>query len=163
MVNFDTRSVTVPGNIDMPKIPTAAAETFTARCGALQLDFELASIGRVYLDPALDAAARERHDEELQTEIRAIFLGLMLALFGDIRRHIMFDISPPVLNLDKFLASKSAESEQFYRVAITASSFRLFQRSRHKHERDYFDLAAAREMGLPACDESFVFSLPDFS
>ena len=84
-------------------------------------------------------------------------------LFGDIRRHIMFDISPPVLNLDKFLASKLTESEQFYRVAITASSFRLFQRSRHKHERDYFDLAAAREMGLPACDESFVFSLPDFS
>ena len=48
-------------------------------------------------------------------------------------------------------------------MAITASSFRLFQRSRHKHERDYFDLAAAREMGLPACDASFVFSLPDFS
>lgn len=153
----------VPDSIALQEIPVPQAENFKNRCSMIKLDYDLSRIGLSYVDPAHDQAAREQHAEDLQTEIRAIFLSLMLELFGDIRRHIMFDISPPVLNLDKFLASKPAASEPFYRRAITASSFRVFQRSRHKYERDYFDLAAAREMGLPKSDESFVFSLPEFS
>ena len=37
MVNFDTRTVTVPTAIVIPKLPAAETETFVARCGALQV------------------------------------------------------------------------------------------------------------------------------
>eukprot|EP00040_Diaphanoeca_grandis_P017546 m.91657 g.91657 ORF g.91657 m.91657 type:complete len:1346 (-) comp26490_c0_seq2:90-4127(-) len=163
VVNLDSSSVTIPACVTLPKVPNTIVESFTRRCRALPLDYELYCYGNSTPDLDMDMHSREEHAEKLQTEIRAIFFELMVGLFGDIRRHMMFDMIPAVLNEKKYIASRSPESILFYKTVVLTSSFRLFQRSRHKHERDYFDLVAAREMELHSSADAFVFTLPDFA
>lgn len=55
----------------------------------------------------------------------------------------MFDITPPVFMSEKFLAGFPPESHAFFKTVFETASFRQFQRSRYRQERDFFDLKQA--------------------
>lgn len=146
IVNLDTRSVLVPDAITLPSLPAASIAMFTDRCLDLPLDYEMWCASSSFPHPETDEGARAFHAEHLQKEIQELGLSLMIDILGDVRRHMLFDVSPPIFDLDKFLAAQPPESRDFFRTLCNNGSFRSFQRSRHQHELDFFDIMVRLEL-----------------
>lgn len=165
MVNLDTRSVAVPPTATLPALPAEPQATFLAALQALSYDYELAMAGSCSFAPERDHEARELHSHRLHVGCRQVFLRLMLDLFGDVRKHIMYDLTPPVFSTGNFLQAFPADSHEFFRTVFATSSFRSFQRSRHHRERDYFDIMAGskREARELPTSPPYTVELPPFA
>lgn len=206
VVDIDAGTVTSPASVVLPEVPSEARREFIAAAKRLKLDYSFASHDDPTVDPDNDAASRTAHNELLQDDIRGVFMDLMVSLFGEIRRHMLFEAVPAVFSPDLFLEQQPAQAHAFYssvpsmpllccawggfflflapsccfrvggvgrmlcprtlsaamlqrrcphtgliRCALqtqnsavfSTSSFRQFQRSRHREQWDYFDVCAA--------------------
>lgn len=53
--------------------------------------------------------------ESLELGLRKLFLQLHIDLIGDYRQYVLFDLQPPVFNVDAFIESKDSDSHEFYK------------------------------------------------
>eukprot|EP00051_Salpingoeca_urceolata_P007343 m.96802 g.96802 ORF g.96802 m.96802 type:complete len:1549 (+) comp15204_c0_seq2:375-5021(+) len=162
IVNLDTGEVSVPPDVTLFAMPEEIESEFVFKCNKLPLHYELSCVGSVSFCPEDDAKARASHEERLQSKISSLFLAMMASLLGDIRRYILFDVSPPVLNLEKFLSSRPEQSHDFYRSLSQTGCFQAFKRRRDKQVSDFFDKFCERPMDEPVQPSNAVFELPSF-
>ena len=144
MINLDTGTVVVPPLEQLPQLPADARASFLRRGRQISWDYELETASSCAFRPEKDNQARLAFNTKLTNDTRELYLQLMVDLFGNVRRHIVFDLRPHVFSMEKFLSEFPQDSHTFYRDVFAGSSFRTFQRSRAKRERDFFDIRAAR-------------------
>lgn len=144
IVNLDTSTVTLPTDSVIPLLPARFREEFLAAFRAIPMHYEVYAANSAVFDPESDMAARAAHAETVDNELRHLGLGLMVSLFGSIRSFTAFEFNPPILQVDNFLKQQNDDMHGFYNQVFSTGSFRIFKKSRHKHEKDYFDLYASK-------------------
>jgi hypothetical protein len=43
---------------------------------------------------------------------------MMVSIFGDVRRYILFELDPPLFNMEKFMSTQSPLTRPFYKLAV---------------------------------------------
>ena len=151
-VNIDKRSVTIADSDEslkwaVPDVPSAAKKRLFDSADKLCWDYDVTIGSSCVHAAAQDSDARAQFYERFHANAREMFLQLMLDLFGDVRRHMLFDLTPPVFSTEKFLSGRPDQSgRDFFRAVFLTDTFRSFQKMRQKSELDYFDRRAAGQL-----------------
>lgn len=88
---------------------------FLEELAKIPIHYDLMRPGMVMLSADCDCEARLAHARRLQADLAALMLEIMVKVFGLVRRYIMFELEPPVFNMEHYLASQPASSHEFYR------------------------------------------------
>ena len=150
IVDLDAGVVEMPENEPLPPLPEAPVELFVSSCRTRLVPYERTIIGQAVVEPELDTVARQAHNEQIERDLAAATLELMIALFGQVRAAIVFDLTPPIFNVDAFLSGQKPVHHEFYRAIFDTGSFRTFKKSRQPRDLDMFDLAASGQFRMHA-------------
>nr|XP_040020179.1 DENN domain-containing protein 3-like [Gasterosteus aculeatus aculeatus] len=139
LINIDNGSVSTSCSetLDLPGIPSAAADCFTQRCQTLQIHFDLYECHRASCTDVTEQRAKRRAwQHNLNRDIQRIALELMVNIFRDVSSHLNYEHR--VFNSEAFLKSREPSEQLFYKQVLETHIFHFFLKDRLNKKIDDF-------------------------
>ncbi|XP_029447975.1 DENN domain-containing protein 3 isoform X2 [Rhinatrema bivittatum] len=124
-------------DIDIPDVPSKAAETFINSVKTLQLHYDLELC---HLSSCTDLTELRMHrkiwQQNLNSELQQIALQLIVAIFRDVKDHLNYEHR--VFNSEEFLKTRVLEDQPFYKKVLETYMFHSFLKARLNKKMDAF-------------------------
>ncbi|KAG5842676.1 hypothetical protein ANANG_G00180140 [Anguilla anguilla] len=139
LINIDDGTVSSSGSesVTIPDIPLVAKECFMKRRTGLQVHYDLEVCG---LGTSTDInelrSQRRLWQEQLNREIQAITLELIVNIFREVHDHLNYEHR--VFNSEEFLRSREAADQHFYKKVLDTHIFHSFLKDRLNRKMDSF-------------------------
>ncbi|XP_035285111.1 DENN domain-containing protein 3 isoform X2 [Anguilla anguilla] len=139
LINIDDGTVSSSGSesVTIPDIPLVAKECFMRRRTGLQVHYDLEVCG---LGTSTDInelrSQRRLWQEQLNREIQAITLELIVNIFREVHDHLNYEHR--VFNSEEFLRSREAADQHFYKKVLDTHIFHSFLKDRLNRKMDSF-------------------------
>ncbi|XP_077455086.1 DENN domain-containing protein 3-like [Stigmatopora argus] len=139
LVNIDNGNVSTSCSetVDLPDIPTHAANCFTERCQSLRIHFDLDQCKRASCtDIERQRAQRRVWRRNLNFDIQRLTTELIVNIFRDVSCHLNYEHR--VFNSEEFLKSREPAEQPFYKSVLETHIFHSFLRDRLNRKMDNF-------------------------
>ncbi|KAG8010100.1 DENN domain-containing protein 3 [Nibea albiflora] len=151
LINIDNGSVSTSCSeiVDLPEIPSAAADCFTQRCLSLKIHFDLHQCCHASCtDISEQRAQRRTWQQNLNHEIQRITLELIVNIFRlDVSCHLNYEHR--VFNSEEFLKTREPAEQLFYKMVLETHIFNSFLKDRLNRKMDNYarmELSTRSEM-----------------
>ncbi|XP_054636855.1 DENN domain-containing protein 3-like isoform X2 [Dunckerocampus dactyliophorus] len=150
LINIDNGSVSTScsDTVDLPEIPSLAADCFTQRCQSLRIHFDLDQCLRASCTDINDQRAQRRAwQRSLNHHIQIITTELIVNIFRDVSSHLNYEHR--VFHCEEFLKSREPMEHLFYKNVLETHIFHSFLRDRLNRKMDNFarmELSTRSEM-----------------
>ncbi|KAM9353017.1 DENN domain-containing protein 3-like [Symphorus nematophorus] len=145
LINIDNGSVSTScsDTVDLPEIPTTAADCFTQRCLSLKIHFDLYQCQHASSTNINEQRAQRRTwQHNLNHDIQRITLELIVNIFRDVGSHLNYEHR--VFNSEEFLKTREPAEQPFYKKVLETHIFHSFLKDRLSRKMDNF---ARMELG----------------
>ncbi|XP_061572742.1 DENN domain-containing protein 3-like isoform X2 [Cololabis saira] len=139
LVNIDDGSVSTSSSdtVDLPDIPSSAADCFTQRCRSLSIHFDLDQCHSASCTDINEQRAQRRAwQHSLNHDIQRIALELIVNLFRDVSSHLNY--AHRVFHSEQFLKTREPAEQLFYKKVLETHIFHSFLRDRLNKQMDNF-------------------------
>ncbi|XP_038616402.1 DENN domain-containing protein 3 [Tachyglossus aculeatus] len=141
LINIDNGNITCTkssgGEIDIPDIPSQAAQTFIQRLESLQLHYDL-ELSHLSSSTDLSEVQMRRRmwQQKLNSEVQQITLQLIVSIFREVKSHLNYEHR--VFNSEEFLKTRAAGDQPFYKKVLETYMFHSFLKARLNRRMDAF-------------------------
>ncbi|XP_075405326.1 DENN domain-containing protein 3 isoform X1 [Tenrec ecaudatus] len=141
LINIDSGSVTCSrssdAEVDIPEVPTHAAQTFIQRVQSLQLHQELDLAHRSSSTDLHEGQGRRRTwQQQLNSQIQQAALQLLVSIFREVKNHLNYEHR--VFHSEEFLKTRAPGEQQFYKQVLDTYMFHAFLKARLSRRMDAF-------------------------
>ncbi|XP_055359180.1 DENN domain-containing protein 3-like isoform X2 [Betta splendens] len=139
LVNIDKGTVYASSwdPVDLPDVPSDAADCFTERCQSLQVHLDLDECHQMSsCDIDEQRTWRRTWQHNLNLQIQRVALELMVNLFRDVSSHLNYEHR--VFNSQEFLKTREPAELPFYKTVLETHTFHSFLRDRLNRKMDSY-------------------------
>ncbi|KAM9310249.1 DENN domain-containing protein 3-like isoform 1-T2 [Pholidichthys leucotaenia] len=141
LINIDNGSISTSCSdfVDLPDIPSVAADCFKHRCQSLQIHFDLNQWHHASCTDINERRAQRRvWQRSLNSDIQRITLELIVNIFRDVSCHLNCDHR--VFHSETFLKTRKPADQHFYKNVLETHIFHSFLKDRLNRKTDNFAL-----------------------
>ncbi|XP_030075472.1 DENN domain-containing protein 3 [Microcaecilia unicolor] len=124
-------------DINIPDIPSEAAEMFIKSVKTLQLHYDLELCHLSSCTDITELRMRKKiWQQHLNSELQQIALHLIVAIFRSVKDHLNYEHR--VFNSEEFIKTRPPEDQTFYRKVLETYMFHSFLKARLNKKMDAF-------------------------